>query len=105
MSLATFSTVVSGVVVATTLTITSLALISLSSRHVAELSASAATALMWINATFPEGIFARAALNVLSSPFRYAVVLGADRRLLQFPKRTPPGFQAGPPVRSAHGEN
>jgi len=52
MSLATFSTVVSAVVVATALTITSLALIRLSSRHQEKLLAPRTTALMWINATF-----------------------------------------------------
>jgi hypothetical protein len=51
MSLATVSTVVSGVVVATALTITSLALIRLSSPDRAKLPAPRTTALTWVNAT------------------------------------------------------
>jgi hypothetical protein len=55
MSFETVSTVVSGVVVATALTITSLALIPLSSRDWAKLSAPTTTAaLIWINATLLE---------------------------------------------------
>jgi hypothetical protein len=50
MSLATFSTVVSSVVVATALTMTSLALIRLSSRDRAKLPPPTTAALMWINA-------------------------------------------------------
>jgi len=53
MSLATFSTVVSGVVVATALTMTSLALIRLSFRDQAKLPAPTKTAMMWINVRTP----------------------------------------------------
>jgi hypothetical protein len=52
MSLATFSTVVSGVVVATALTMTSLALIRLSSLDRVRLPEPPTMALMWINAIF-----------------------------------------------------
>jgi hypothetical protein len=52
MSLATASTVVSGVVVATALTITSLALIVFALVTGVKLPAPTPVALMWINATF-----------------------------------------------------
>jgi hypothetical protein len=52
MSLASFSTVVSGVAVATALTITSLAFILLCFRDRGKLSVPTTTTLMSINATF-----------------------------------------------------
>jgi len=64
MSLATDSTVVSGVVVATALYMTSLALIRLSSRDWVKLPPPTTVALIWINATFLE----HGSLASISSP-------------------------------------